>query len=241
MFMGLPSLALILAENQQWVAEGLAKNGLAINLGEQEKVQIIEISQCLDNLLHSHKNRIQLSQQGCALIDGRGSERVVKTIRLEKLHLRSVSEQDCELLWHWVNEPDVRQSAFQSEYILWEEHIQWFSKKLADPHCFHFIALNDENVPVGQIRFDVEGAEAEVDVSLDTTKRGSGYGSLLISLGVEQLVRQAFITIIHSWVKLENKASIRAFTKAGFVLHESGLVKQHQCVHLRWKNNGQFK
>ncbi|GAB4407518.1 MAG: hypothetical protein Fur0044_00480 [Anaerolineae bacterium] len=237
-FMGVPSVVLILANNQQLVAEGLARSGLAFNLGKHEEVQVIDISQCSENLLLSYKNRIRMSQQGYTLVDGRGSERVAKTTRLEKLNLRPVSEQDCELLWRWVNEPGVRQSAFQSEYIPWEEHIQWFSKKLADPCCFHYIALNDENVPVGQIRFDVEGTEAEVDISLDTTKRGLGYGSLLISLGVKYLVRQASITEIHSWVKVENRASIRAFTKAGFILQEQGLVKQQQYVHLRWENNG---
>jgi hypothetical protein len=62
---------------------------------------------------------------------------------------------------------------------------------------------------------------------------------LLISLGVEQFLRQTFVTMIHAWVKSENEASLHAFTKAGFVVQDLQVVKEQQCVHLRWENNGQ--
>ena len=46
-----------------------------------------------------------------------------------------------------------------------------------------------EEQPVGQVRLDVDGAEAVISVSLASSFRGLGYGPEVIRLGVRELFK----------------------------------------------------
>ena len=83
-----------------------------------------------------------MSSKGQHLVDGEGCRRVLASMKCLPLRLKPVEEQDSKLLWKWVNDFAVRKSSFQSELIPWEEHARWLSKKLDDPQCFQFIALD---------------------------------------------------------------------------------------------------
>ena len=53
-----------------------------------------------------------------------GGQRVVELITkgpdVASLSIREAEERDCALLLHWVNDPDVRNSAFNTEMVSWE-------------------------------------------------------------------------------------------------------------------------
>ena len=236
-FMGLPNVVLVLAGNQVPIAEGLSAKGIALSLGWYERASDVDIDNGLRNLLFSPERQATMSLKGQALIDGAGCKRVIGAMNRKRLSLRSASEQDCKLLWKLVNELDVRKSAFNSDFIPWEDHVRWFSKKLKDPHWFQFIALNHQDVPIGQVRFEVMGEEADIDVNIDKYKRGLGYGSLLIQTGVEELASHTPIKAVHAFIKQENKVSIKAFQKAGFKNQGVEVVKGHISVHLVCRNN----
>ena len=231
-FTGLPNLVMALDDRQLFVARELHARGVAQNLGLHEGISVAGIGGCIKRLLLSSEDRPLMSARGQTLIDGKGGSRVVEALTCQPLKLRSACEGDCEQLWKWVNDPDVRTSAFRSDVILWEGHRQWFSGKLNDPACVQFIALDDRDTPVGQIRFDVRDGEAEVDVSIDKDKRGLGYGAALIQIGVRELTRTVSVKAVHAFIKPGNEASIRAFQKAAFV--EQGVTDVKGCpsIHL---------
>lgn len=99
----------------------------------------------------------------------------------EKLYLRAAEEDDMMLLYRWVNDPSVRQSAFQSEAIPLEEHKAWFFAALQNPNIKIFI-LTDGNEAVGQVRINIEKGEQLIDYSVDGETRGKGYGKTLLRL-----------------------------------------------------------
>ncbi len=76
-FMGLPNLVLVLADNQQPIAEGLNKSGVVINFGRPETVSTTEIAAGLAHLLSAPGRRAMMSEQGQQLVDGMGGRRVV--------------------------------------------------------------------------------------------------------------------------------------------------------------------
>jgi len=76
-FMGLPSIVLVLAENQRAIAEKLGQMKIAINLGWYEKFDRNLISINLGNLLADERSRIEMSQAGKYLVDGTGCDRVI--------------------------------------------------------------------------------------------------------------------------------------------------------------------
>lgn len=132
------------------------------------------------------------------------------------IKLRKAEYGDCELIWNWANDLEVRKLSYCSEPIPWEEHARWYEEKLNDPDCLIFIAFEGRNVPVGQVRFDLENEDAEIDVSIDSNMRRKGYGVLLIEMGIKELAISMRVRMVHAFIKTENKASINAFCKAGF-------------------------
>jgi UDP-2,4-diacetamido-2,4,6-trideoxy-beta-L-altropyranose hydrolase len=133
------------------------------------------------------------------------------------LKLRKVNEQDCELLWHWVNDPVVRSASFSSDLISWEDHVNWFNNKLNSQNSYIFIALNDQDKPIGQIRFDVNNKlQADIDISIASEERGKSYASDILKLTVNYVFKHTQIQSINAFIKPNNQSSIKSFEKAGF-------------------------
>ena len=231
-FMGMPTVALILARNQCPIAERLDTVGVAVNLGWYEDVSPPEMAQVFMELMRTLTTRAQMAQRGQELVDGEGAARVLMYLNGERLRLRQVREDDCRLLWEWANDKEVRASAFSSDPIPWEEHVRWFMRKLHEPTCFLFIAVDYEDTPLGQVQFDVDkDGEAEISVSIDRDKRGLGYGALLISKAVKEVIRVTHIRVVHAFIKSNNEASMRAFERAGFKRLGVESVRGNVAVH----------
>lgn len=80
MCLGVPTLAVVLADNQRGSATTLAEEGLIRLLGDGDKVTSDAIAAELQSLLDAPEERQQMADKGQALVDGRGVERVVDRI-----------------------------------------------------------------------------------------------------------------------------------------------------------------
>lgn len=239
-FMGLPSLVVILAENQEPITSKLETVGASLNLGWHHKLSPVYISRQLEQLLLSPNLRQNMCQCAQKIVDGEGVARLSMVLKKQILRLRPVKEQDCELLFKWVNDPEVRKSAFSSDPISWEEHFGWFWKKIYNLNCYFYIALNDQDIPIGQVRFDVNNKEAEINISIEKKWRGYGYGSIVISLAVEELFKTTQLNTVHAYIKPENKASIRSFEKAKFKRVGVEIVKGTPAIYYKRMRNSNF-
>jgi UDP-2,4-diacetamido-2,4,6-trideoxy-beta-L-altropyranose hydrolase len=231
-FMGLPSLILILAENQRAIAEKLNQVGIVqiLNWSMEKTADII--AQEIIKILLSEEIRTGMTKLEQALIDGQGCDRVLMILKGKALRLRKVHLEDCELLWKWANDSEVRACSFSTESISWDTHRLWFSKQLEDFRHQLFIGINEEDKPIGQVRFDTWDNEyAEVSVSLDSNHRGRGYGTLLINLGVEEILRQTPVKEIHAWIKPNNLVSCKTFEKAQFKRLTEEVIKGRPALH----------
>ncbi len=79
-FLGLPALLIVLADNQQPVAEELSRRGVAIALGVGTRIPPSTLASHLTDLVNSYDARKAMSKRGRDLIDGRGAERVVREL-----------------------------------------------------------------------------------------------------------------------------------------------------------------
>lgn len=239
-FMGLPSITMILADNQEPISEQLEAKGAAVNLGRLKEINLSIIARALERLMTDTAERSAMSRNGKELVDGKGAARVIQHLtRSRKLTLRAVHEEDCKLLWEWANDPEVRVLAFNSSPVLWEAHRQWFDDKLHDPDCLIFIGLDDKCVPVGQIRFDgLSKEEAEIDVSIDRNRRAMGYGTVLINVAVEEVFGHTQIQRVHAFIKSHNHTSIKAFEMARFMKMGVETATGKEALHyVRVRNN----
>jgi UDP-2,4-diacetamido-2,4,6-trideoxy-beta-L-altropyranose hydrolase len=231
-FMALPSLIMVLADNQFAVAKALHDHGLSINIGWPKDVRLSDFAKALCDLIKDNASRKEMARIAKSCVDGKGSNRIVKALHYEELFLRKAIIEDCELLWKWVNDPDVRKSAFRSDYIEIGEHEKWFFQKLKDHDCIQFIAYNRFNKPIGQIRFDIKEGEADVDVSVDKNIRGLGYGPYLIRKGIDSAGQMKRIKVFHSYIKSDNQVSIQSFAQADYKHQGTQLINGHHAVHM---------
>jgi len=82
-FMGLPTVVLVLAENQQGIGTGLGKAGVVLNLGWYAEASIAQIANTLVDLLEDRGLCRRMGQRGKGLVDGLGTERVVERMRMQ--------------------------------------------------------------------------------------------------------------------------------------------------------------
>jgi RimJ/RimL family protein N-acetyltransferase len=131
------------------------------------------------------------------------------------LSLRAANENDAHLLWTWANDPLCRENAFDSSPIDWDAHTRWLRQKLTAPDCRIWI-LEHDGQPVGQIRYDRRETDAEIDFAVAPQARGLGLGTQLLTLSVIQAHQDLGVRKVFGLIKTNNRASVRAFNRAGF-------------------------
>ena len=155
------------------------------------------------------------------------------------MRLRSAKEDDAEFLFKLRNEPAVRQSAFQTRPIPWSAHRQWLKRALNDRNTVLLIAER-RGKRQGQIRFSVNfpKKEAEVDIALTVESRGRGYGLRLLRRGCRLVFDRMPIHKILAFIKPDNAASLKIFSKAGFIRSSTVRRKKHPCVRMVLDSRG---
>lgn len=136
-----------------------------------------------------------------------------------KLTFRKANEKDLMLYFEWTNDESVRKSSYHSESISLERHQHWFLNKIKDANCFMTIFEDHLGAPVGQVRIEkYENNNAIIGISNDAKYRGKGYAAVMIQMASADFLVENPEALISAFIKTENKASEKAFTKAGYVL-----------------------
>ncbi len=237
-FLGLPSLIVPLADNQSAIAQALHDQGIAISVGVASELNVHQFINRLQQLSNDPEQRQIMSQKGQALIDGEGVDRVVMAMQGDRLRLRPAKWQDCEQIWQWANEPTTRQASFQSNLIPWEDHVQWFQQKLADEHCEFWLAIDTQDCPIGQVRFDPISTEVmQISLSIDSDYRNQGLGVEILKMAVHQIFWNPKILAISAWIKPKNLASIRTFEMVQFSKIGTEYNNGHPALHYQFKKS----
>lgn len=132
------------------------------------------------------------------------------------LYLRPVTAEDMRLIYDWANDSETRKNAFNIEHIKFEDHREWFCKKLSDPNCYFYIFMQGSR-PVGQIRVDVDKTEGYIDYSIASEYRAQGYGRLMLA-ELEKVIKTDKLPIknLVAEVKPDNVASQKKFEEADY-------------------------
>ena len=216
--MGVPVVMVVTADNQVGVAAGVRAAGAGVLAGAAEDVEPEALGRLVGDLARDAGRRSAMAENGRRLVDGQGPDRVVAAMRGVPIRLRRACPDDSDILLAWRNEPAVRAVSFRSGPVPREEHERWFRRCLADGGCYFYVAVEtaDGERPAGQIRFDVRDGRAMVSVALGEGFRGRGLGTALIREGTSRFVRESGVARVRAEIREGNKASARAFAKAGY-------------------------
>jgi UDP-2,4-diacetamido-2,4,6-trideoxy-beta-L-altropyranose hydrolase len=80
MFLGIPAIATIMAENQREIADALSRAGLLVLVGEAQSLQEMTLTAALSSLLGDPSRRQRMADAGQALVDGLGVDRIVDSM-----------------------------------------------------------------------------------------------------------------------------------------------------------------
>ena len=136
-----------------------------------------------------------------------------------KITLRKADASDMMLYFNWTNDVSVRENSYQSEPISLENHKSWFLHKINDADCFMAVFENHIGAPIGQVRIQKqEGNKAVIGISNDVSHRGKGYAAEMIAIASTAFLKENPETTISAFIKIENKASEKVFSNAGYTL-----------------------
>jgi UDP-2,4-diacetamido-2,4,6-trideoxy-beta-L-altropyranose hydrolase len=234
-YMGLPSLLLIVAENQRRIAERLSELQIAVNAGTSREFRGELFAGQLQALIESSQRRGTMSQGARELVDGLGSQRVRAALIDRELRLRLVRESDLRLLFEWVEDPVARAASFHSAAISWEEHARWFAERLQDQHSVIYIGENAVEEPVGVVRFQIKDDSAVLSVNVAKESRGKGWGRELIAFSTRSLVRTRAVRRVDAFVKPDNRASVHLFEASGFRRTGKERVADQPALLFTWE------
>lgn len=219
---GVPTLQLILADNQRGPTLEMARLGLTRCLGSVGEVGAGAVADEIRRAAGDRAWRETVARGGRHLVDGRGAERVVRAMRDDapcdaSLALRRATADDALFLWGLANDPAVRATAFHPEAIPLDAHCAWLERRLGSAAARIWI-LERRGCAIGQVRYDrVSPDVAEIDYAVSAPYRGRGLGHVSLRLSAELASSELGVRRLRGEVLASNAASGRAFEKAGFV------------------------
>lgn len=208
---GVPSLVIQTAANQAVPLAGLVREQAALTASEVDKAALIEP---IRELLNDEALRRRLSHASRALVDGRGSERAALAMT-DRVNLRRARADEAEHTFPWRNHPDTRRYATDPKALDEAEHEHWWRAAVAAPDRLLLIG-ECGSVPVGVVRLDRDGEQAEVSIYLDPALGGLGLGRKLLDQAAALAQDQLGLRRLVATIRTENVASQRSFTAAGF-------------------------
>jgi UDP-2,4-diacetamido-2,4,6-trideoxy-beta-L-altropyranose hydrolase len=82
-FMGVPSLLVVLADNQVEIARGLDRLGACVNLGDGARLDVNSLADSIRAVAESSQEREQMSLRARQIVDGKGVYRVLDALYRE--------------------------------------------------------------------------------------------------------------------------------------------------------------
>jgi UDP-2,4-diacetamido-2,4,6-trideoxy-beta-L-altropyranose hydrolase len=212
--LGLPSIAIRVASNQDTVVDALAAAGAVVDGGSTASLAAQNLVEPIRALARDEGRRSEMGRRGWELVDGRGAIRVAHHI--DGVRIRRARLGDAHRLWTWRNDPFTRAMSSDTDSIAFDDHVRWLRLTLADPMRMLLIGWNGAG-ELGQVRFDRRAAQAEVSISVAPEHRGT-VGGLLLRAGISHFRRTWPDLPILAQIKAENDASRGMFERARFEL-----------------------
>ncbi|MGY5617791.1 UDP-2,4-diacetamido-2,4,6-trideoxy-beta-L-altropyranose hydrolase [Vibrio cincinnatiensis] len=213
--LGLPSIVIPLAQNQQLICTQLVEHKAAYD------VDIEDISaRMVGEYQKSLKHWSEIKDANFALCDGLGTRRVVLEIETllgegrEDIRLVRASQDDIALVYQWQCHSETRKYALIPHTPTWDEHHRWMSKKLLSVTDHYYIVVDRASLSkVGVVRLDrLHAGYYLISIFVDPQSYGKGFAYKALC-AIDAIHPDV---MIQATVLQANVASQRLFKKAGY-------------------------
>ena len=204
--LGLPALTVVLAENQIYVAQGLANCGAARTIVPSiSATDLYDMIQCLDAKA--------MSQAASALSDGKGARRIAAMMQvLPGLRIRVATLHDGAAIWHWRSAQGAERFYRSPQAVSLSDHLIWYQQALLDPDRELFI-IELKGEPAAHVRIDRTGTTGRISIVVDPAIQGQRIAAAALALTLSNSREvDHFDAVVHE----ENSPSMRLFDGFGF-------------------------
>jgi RimJ/RimL family protein N-acetyltransferase len=221
--LGLPSIAVMIAENQRGIYQTFLDAGACLGAGVSDMALPSRLSACIRALLADSDLRARMSTISANLVDGRGTWRVMLALAKSgvvadgsSVRLRLAEASDEGRLLNLQSQPSTRLFFRNSSIPDRQEHRLWMVRTLNDPAKLLFI-IDVDGHSAGSLRLDAastkEGLNTfEVSIAVDQGCARRGIATEAVRFA-QRLLPGARL---HAEVASQNTASQRLFMRAGF-------------------------
>lgn len=211
---GIPTIAIGVADNQKFNIKGWLKTGF---IRKEIWWDDSDFLSAFNNEFKNVLNNYTFKQ----IHKADGARKIVKKLLMQhnsaKFFLRRFGERDIKNIYELSNDDEVRNVSINTNKIEWEEHINWFNKILLDDKAYYLVAETNDEKLIGQIKFNIEGAIALISISIHKDYRGKGYATGILKLSCKDFfILFANVDSIGAYILKDNVRSIRGFQNAGF-------------------------
>lgn len=135
-----------------------------------------------------------------------------------QVRLRAARPSDCERVWQINNESSAREASRSTDPIPLRDHVHWFNLRLTDPATLLDMVEVEAGRAVGVVRLEWAGGAAELSVAIDPAERGRGVGGAAVRAATAEAAARWPGLPLEAWVAESNRASIKVFEAAGFIV-----------------------
>jgi UDP-2,4-diacetamido-2,4,6-trideoxy-beta-L-altropyranose hydrolase len=216
--MGLPSICISTADNQEQQVSDLMDKGLIVALQKNQDVSAL-IKYALVMLKDDASRLGAMSKTVYDWVDGNGIEKVESFLFPKEIEIRLANEADSKNIYSWRNHPMIRKNSGSTSEIEWAEHEKWFANRCGQPH--HPILIGYiQNQPIGVVRFDIRENFADVSIYRVPNSGHQGIGKTLLCEAEAWLkINHPYVVAVHAWVLQENELSKKLFEKSHYLKH----------------------
>ncbi len=242
---GIPTIAIAVADNQKnnlagWVKEKFIDSELTYLQPNLENRLLLRLAN-----LKRKQIREELSRIGKQKVDGTGAKRIVQFL-IDKysgkhgFYLRNATHKDSAIIFNLSNDRLVRTNSINQNPINWFEHLDWLSGKLLDDDCIFLLAFTNNDNFIGQVRFDVTGSFASINISIDKEYRGKGFAkNIIFQSSYKYFHEKPNVNSILAYIHPLNIPSIKAFSRSGYIFsHKEKINEEEFLVYKLTRQDG---
>jgi UDP-2,4-diacetamido-2,4,6-trideoxy-beta-L-altropyranose hydrolase len=218
--LGLPTLLILIAENQRSNAMALDACGAARYIGDWQDVTAEKIAAELTQLAGDLRALQSMAAVSGSVCDGRGVDRVhlvlsgaAPAAEGGEVTLRLAGPEDEQLMHRWQSHPSTRLYARNRGVPTPSEHHEWLARMLANPEVL-LMLIEQDGVPAGVLRLDPPDDRGEHEVSILVAPDSARRGIAAAALGLADRLVPGWT--LRAEVLPGNEASLRLFSRAGY-------------------------
>nr|WP_278320217.1 GNAT family N-acetyltransferase [Clostridium uliginosum] len=143
----------------------------------------------------------------------------------------NANKEHCKLIYEWRNDKEVRKNSFDTAKISYEEHVEWYAKKLNDSNCKIYLLANS-NKNIGVVRLELKDGENTINYNIEKNSRGKGYGYKILLELEKELIKNQKTMKLTAYVKSENIFSLKIFNKLNYeiIKREENIIKLQKVI-----------